>query len=300
MFGKPTAIALAHPWPPLPTNLTKRQVLRFPGTNNKENHRDGEQGKANGDNGTMEDIKKAKEFVDHEKRPFNLPPDSTEKEMISEIELAIYWDRHAYEFKPKRTTSADNIRRFKSMSSLVDKKLNTVDVGVQKDWFEEVAVDERENEKRLRLLQVERRNVSCQTAELRDAPCQCYCWKHLPHPKLVQMQMQRSKSAAPKLVKCAATNTNGDGEVQIQTRNCYNGKFILPNASASILKNGNLKFNQQQKNLQKRNPALKFSSKPKKSTEYGANFRNPFKIGEAESRILKSKVLNRCFECSRK
>jgi len=93
----PTAFAWTNPWPPLPTNLNKNKVFRPTEEQNEEV------------------VKVAKEEFEKESKPLIFPEDinALERMPVPDIELALYWDRHPYEFRPsggkQRSKSAQNL-----------------------------------------------------------------------------------------------------------------------------------------------------------------------------------------------
>lgn len=84
----PTAFALSYPYPPLPSNLAKNRVLRALDEPTKENLQEG--------------IEEAEREFEKEAMPLPrlaLQGSPLPKVLIPEIELALYWDRHPYEFR---------------------------------------------------------------------------------------------------------------------------------------------------------------------------------------------------------
>lgn len=83
----PAAFAISYPYPPLPSNLAKNRVLRALDDHSKEDVEEG--------------ITQAEQEFAKEAMPL---PGLAEvcplpKLLIPQIELAIYWDRHPYEFR---------------------------------------------------------------------------------------------------------------------------------------------------------------------------------------------------------
>ncbi|XP_035712825.1 uncharacterized protein LOC118437674 [Folsomia candida] len=101
----PTAYAWGYPWPPCPTNLAKNKVFRPKEAALPE---------------------KVVQEVVQEFRKESKPLSVTEidgkpldRSMIPEIELALYWDRHPFEFRPTTGSQDDkNCKRSQSDQNL--------------------------------------------------------------------------------------------------------------------------------------------------------------------------------------
>ncbi|CAL8107225.1 unnamed protein product [Orchesella dallaii] len=116
----PSAFAFSCPHPPLPFNLSKNRVLRAVDDQTKESLQEG--------------ITEAEKDFEKEAMPLptltgvnGLP---LSKSLIPEIELAIYWDRHPYEFRSemekereKQKNSSNSMRRSKSETNLASKEV---------------------------------------------------------------------------------------------------------------------------------------------------------------------------------
>lgn len=115
----PTAYVVSYPYPPLPSNLGKNRVLRVSDEQTKESVKEG--------------IAEAEKDIEKEAMPLpglTLQGSPLPKVLVPEIELALYWDRHPYEFRPSPVKDQDNkttpksdkaIRRSKSEINLASK-----------------------------------------------------------------------------------------------------------------------------------------------------------------------------------
>jgi hypothetical protein len=108
----PSAYAWSYPWPPSPTNLNKNQVFRPKDEENQEL------------------VKEVQEEFEKESKPLKIPEkDGTSplsRMPVPDIELAVYWERHPYEFRPEgngnlkqRSKSAMNLSYVSTVGELL-------------------------------------------------------------------------------------------------------------------------------------------------------------------------------------